>query len=46
MPTALGDKPMNFETHARPKNRWGPFLGDTSETTYEVLDSKLPYISE
>jgi hypothetical protein len=35
-----------MKTDAGSKSRWDSILGDTSDTTYEVLHSKLSYISE
>jgi hypothetical protein len=37
---------MSYQKRARSNNRCGPFIGDTSETTYAVLHSKLPCTSE
>jgi hypothetical protein len=41
----IGRQAYDVRKYAMAKNRCGPFLGDTPETTYEVLHTELPYIS-
>jgi hypothetical protein len=41
MPIALGSMPRRSKTVARLKNRHGPLLKDTSETSYVAQNSKL-----